>query len=148
MEQDQLFKRLWDMSKDGLLSNIKFEESIQSSFMKLDYWTRTRQIIGPIQIEDMWQTLNEDNQFDIYLLMKLSPKTLSINWDAKQEINCLEWRLVFPKHIIDIPASKPMNFGEFLNQTKRLEILDVEKYDIERVCSFLDIVFDFKHHRK
>ena len=136
------------MSKDGLLSNIKFEESIQSSFMKLDYWTRTRQIIGPIQIEDMWQTLNEDNQFDIYLLMKLSPKTLSINWDAKQDINCLEWRLVFPKHIIDIPASKPMNFGEFLNQTKRLEILDVEKYDIERVCSFLDIVFDFKHHRK
>ena len=136
------------MSKDGLLSNIKFEESIQSSFMKLDYWTRTRQIIGPIQIEDMWQTLNEDNQFDIYLLMKLSPKTLSINWDAKQEINCLEWRLVFPKHIIDIPTSKPMNFGEFLNQTKRLEILDVEKYDIERVCSFLDIVFDFKHHRK
>ena len=136
------------MSKDGLLSNIKFEESIQSSFMKLDYWTRTRQIIGPIQIEDMWQTLNEDNQFDIYLSMKLSPKTLSINWDAKQDINCLEWRLVFPKHIIDIPASKPMNFGEFLNQTKRLEILDVEKYDIERVCSFLDIVFDFKHHRK
>lgn len=136
------------MSNDGLLSNIKFEEPIQSSFMKLDYWTRTSQIIGPIQIEDMWQTLNEDNQFDIYLSMKLSPKTLSINWDAKQEINCLEWRLVFPKHIIDIPASKPMNFGEFLNQTKRLEILDVEKYDIERVCSFLDIVFDFKHHRK
>lgn len=136
------------MSKDGLLSNIKFEESIQSSFMKLDYWTRTRQIIGPIQIEDMWQTLNEDNQFDIYLSTKLSPKTLSINWDAKQDINCLEWRLVFPKHIIDIPTSKPMNFGEFLNQTKRLEILDVEKYDIERVCSFLDIVFDFKHHRK
>jgi hypothetical protein len=96
----------------------------------------------------MWQTLNEDNHFDLYLSMKLSPKTLSINWDAKQEINCLEWRLVFPKHIIDIPASKPMNFGEFLNQTKRLEILDVEKYDIERVCSFLDIVFDFKHHRK
>lgn len=136
------------MSNDGLLSNIKFEEPIQSSLMKLDYWTRTRQIIGPIQIEDMWQTLNEDNQFDIYLSMKLSPKTLSINWDAKQDINCLEWRLVFPKHIIDIPASKPMNFGEFLNQTKRLEILDVEKYDIERVCSFLDIVFDFKHHRK
>ena len=136
------------MSNDGLLSNIKFEEPIQSSLMKLDYWTRTRQIIGPIQIEDMWQTLNEDNHFDLYLSMKLSPKTLSINWDAKQEINCLEWRLVFPKHIIDIPASKPMNFGEFLNQTKRLEILDVEKYDIERVCSFLDIVFDFKHHRK
>ena len=115
MEQDQLFKRLWDMSNDGLLSNIKFEEPIQSSLMKLDYWTRTRQIIGPIQIEDMWQTLNEDNHFDLYLSMKLSPKTLSINWDAKQDINCLEWRLVFPKHIIDIPTSKPMNFGEFLN---------------------------------
>ena len=36
------------MPIDGLLSYIKFEEPIQSSFMKLDYWTRARLIIDPV----------------------------------------------------------------------------------------------------
>jgi len=66
MEQAQLFKHLFDMSLDEIASFIDYDETIEVSLYKMDMAARTRHIINAVQIEDMWQSLDEKSQtFDI-----------------------------------------------------------------------------------
>jgi hypothetical protein len=148
MEQAQLFKRLFDMSLDEIASFIDYDETIEASLYKLDMATRTRHIIEAVQLEDMWQSLDEESQtFDIYISMRLSPMTLTSCYHLNHDMNGLEWRFVFPRYD-DLPKnSRPKCFGEYLALNKSVQIMDIETYDIELACEFLDKAYDFSHHK-
>jgi hypothetical protein len=148
MEQAQLFKRLYDMSLDEIASFIDYDETIEASLYKLDMAARTRHIIEAVQLEDMWQSLDEESQtFDIYISMRLSPMTLSSCFHLNHDMNGLEWRFVFPRYD-DLPKnSRPKCFGEYLALNKSVQIMDIENYDIDIACEFLDKAYDFSHHK-
>ena len=148
MEQAQLFKRLYDMSLDEIASFIDYDETIEASLYKLDMAARTRHIIEAVQLEDMWQSLDEESQtFDIYISMRLSPMTLSSCFHLNHDMNGLEWRFVFPRYD-DLPEnSRPKCFGEYLALNKSVQIMDIENYDIDIACEFLDKAYDFSHHK-
>ena len=148
MEQAQLFKRLYDMSLDEIASFIDYDETIEASLYKLDMAARTRHIIEAVQLEDMWQSLDEESQtFDIYISIRLSPMTLSSCFHLNHDMNGLEWRFVFPRYD-DLPKnSRPKCFGEYLALNKSVQIMDIENYDIDIACEFLDKAYDFSHHK-
>ena len=148
MEQAHLFKYLFDMSLDEITSFIDYDETVEASLYKLDMAARTRHIINAIQIEDMWQSLDDESKtFDIYLSMRLSPMTLASCFHLNHDMNGLEWRFVFPRYD-DLPKnSRPKCFGEYLALNKSVEILDIETYDIDIACEFLDKAYDFSHHK-
>jgi hypothetical protein len=148
MEQAQLFKRLFDMSLDEIASFIDYDETIEASLYKLDMATRTRHIIEAVQLEDMWQSLDEESQtFDIYISMRLSPMTLTSCYHLNHDMNGLEWRFVFPRYD-DLPQnSRPKCFGEYLALNKSVQIMDIENFDIDMACEFLDKAYDFSHHK-
>ena len=144
MEQAQLFKRLLAITEDEIMTFIRHDEEISNALMKLDLGARTRHIINAIQFEDMWQEFSEESQtFNIHLAMRLSPNTLSSCLNFEEDMNCLEWRLVLPKYSDIKDDLKPSCAGEYLAMTKQLDIVDVNEYDIDKTCSYLDQVYDF-----
>lgn len=144
MEKAQLFKRLFAMTQDDLASFIKFDESINVAIMKLDLAARTRHIIKSVQFEDMWQSLPENSPtYKIHISMRLAPMTLCSVLDNDQEMNCLEWRLVMPKYADIDEDQKPNCFGEYLKLMDRMEIVNIDEYDIWEACNFLDRAYDF-----
>jgi len=149
MEQVQLFKRLLAITEDEFTSFLDFDDNITRALMKLDRAARTRHIIDAVQLEDMWQQLDEESQtFNLYIAMRLSPKTLWGCLESDVELNCLEWRLVLPKYA-DIPVqSKPTCTADYLAMMKQLEIVDIEKYDVEKTCADLEQIYDFSAHKK
>lgn len=148
MDKAQLFKRLHAMALDELQDFIKYDEGVSQALYKLDPAARTRQILNSIQFEDMWQELNEETKlFSVFLSMRLSPDCLSSCLDFREDMNGLEWRFVFPK-INDLPEDhRPASFGEFLETLERVDIIDIDEYDIEVACEFLDRVYDFTPHK-
>ena len=148
MERAHLFKYLFDMSLDEITSFIAYDETIEASLYKLDMAARTRHIIDAVQIEDMWQSLDDESQtFDIYLSMRLSPMTLASCFHLNHDMNGLEWRFVFPRYD-DLPQnSRPQCFGEYLALNKSVQIVNIETYDIDMACEFLDKAYDFSHHK-
>ena len=148
MEKAQLFKRLFHMSMDEISLFIDHDETIEKSLYTLDMAARTRHIIHAIQFEDMWQSLDDESQtFDIYVSMKLSPMTLASCFHLNHDMNGLEWRFVFPRYD-DLPSnSRPKCFGEYLALNKSVQIVDIESYDIDIACEFLDKAYDFSHHK-
>ena len=148
MEQVHLFKYLFDRSLDEITSFISYDETIEASLYKLDMAARTRHIIDAVQIEDMWQALDDESQtFDIYISMRLSPMTLASCFHLNHDMNGLEWRFVFPRYD-DLPkTSRPKCFGEYLALNKSVQIVDIETYDIDMACEFLDKAYDFSHHK-
>ena len=143
MEKDQLFKRLLSISLGDLAIFIKFDEQISAALLRLDLAARTRHIIQAIQFDDMWQALPENsNTYKIYLSMRLAPMTLCSVLDNEEEMHCLEWRLVMPNYADISEDRKPSCFGEYLTMA-RLEIVDIDQYDIEEACRFLDKAYDF-----
>jgi len=148
MEQAQLFKRLYDMSLDEIASFIDYDETIEASLYKLDMAARTRHIIDAVQIEDMWQALDEESQtFDIYLSMRLSPMPLASCFHLNPDMNGLEWRFVFPRYDDLAKNSQPKCFGEYLALNKSVQIMDIENYDMDIACEFLDKAYDFSHQK-
>jgi len=149
MEQVQLFKRLLAITEDDFTSFLDFDDNITQALMKLDLAARTRHIIDAVQLEDMWQQLDEKSQtFNLYIAMRLPPKTLWGCLESDVELNCLEWRLVLPKYA-DIPVqSKPTCTADYLAMMKQLEIVDIEKYDVEKTCADLEQIYDFSAHKK
>jgi hypothetical protein len=138
-----LFKRLLSISLVDLAKFIKFDEHISAALLRLDLAARTRHIIQTIQFDDMWQALPENsNAYKIYLSMRLSPATLCSFLDSEEEMHCLEWRLVMPNYADISEDRKPSCFGEYLTMA-RLEIVDIDQYDIEEACRFLDKAYDF-----
>ena len=88
MERAHLFKYLFDMSLDEITSFISYDETIEASLYKLDMAARTRHIIDAVQIEDMWQALDDESQtFDIYISMRLSPMTLASCFHLNHDMN-------------------------------------------------------------
>ena len=148
MQPAHLFKYLFDMSLAEITSFISYDETIEASLYKLDMAARTRHIIDAVQIEDMWQALDDQSQtFDIYISMRLSPMTLASCFHLNHDMNGLEWRFVFPRYD-DLPQnSRPKCFGEYLALNKSVQIVDIENYDIDMACEFLDKAFDFSHHK-
>lgn len=148
MERAHLFKYLFDMSLDEITSFISYDETIEASLYKLDMAARTRHIIDAVQIEDMWQSLDDESQtFDIYISMRLSPMTLASCFHLNHDMNGLEWRFVFPRYD-DLPQnSRPKCFGEYLALNKSVQIVDIETYDMDMACEFLDKAYDFSHHK-
>ena len=148
MEPAHLFKYLFDMSLDEISSFISYDETIEASLYKLDMAARTRHIIDAVQIEDMWQALDDESQtFDIYISMRLSPMTLASCFHLNHDMNGLEWRFVFPR-CDDLPKNaRPKCFGEYLALNKSVQIVDIENYDIDMACAFLDKAFDFSNHK-
>jgi len=97
----------------------------------------------------MWQELNEESQtFDIHLAMRLSPMTLCSCLDFEEDMNSLEWRLVLPKYSDIAADSKPACVGDYLAMMKQIDIVDVNEYDIEKTCTYLDQVYDFTLHKQ
>jgi hypothetical protein len=144
MEKAQLFKRLLAMTYDELAMFIKFDEPVDIATMKLDLAARTRHIIQAVQFEDMWQSLPENSPtYKIYLSMRLAPMTLCSVLDNEQEMHCLEWRLVMPNYADIAEDDKPSCFGEYLQHMDRVEIVDIDDYDIGEACDFLDKAYDF-----
>ncbi len=87
MEQSQLFKRLLAITEDEISSFVKHDDDVSKSLFKLDLAARTRHIIHAVQLEDMWQQLNEETQtFDIHLAMRLSPMTLCSCLDFEEDM--------------------------------------------------------------
>ena len=148
MERAHLFKYLFDMSLDEITSFIAYDETIEASLYKLDMAARTRHIIDAVQIEGMWQSLDDEGQtYDIYLSMRLSPMTLASCFHLNHDMNGLEWRFVFPRYD-DLPQnSRPQCFGEYLALNKNVQIVNIESYDIDMACEFLDKAYDFSHHK-
>ena len=105
---------------------------------------------GPSQINGQQKSLkyaftlgNEnDDLYELYLKMKLSPMTLASCWKLNDDMNNLTWHLVLPK-CDNGQSVKADNFGQYRALGKRLEILDITDIDIERTCAFLDMVYDF-----
>ena len=144
MEPSQLFKRLYSMTINDLATFIDFEEKVDVALMKLDLAARTRHIIEAIQLEDMWQTLHkESNLYKIYLSVRLSPITLCSVLDSEQEMNSLEWRIIFPKYSDIKEGQKPKCFGEYMAKMNQMDIIDINEYDIDEACLFLDKAYDF-----
>ena len=149
MEQAQLFKRLLAITEDEFTSFLDFDDNITRALMKLDRAARTRHIIDAVQLEDMWQQLDEESQtFNLYIAMRLSPKTLWGCLESDVELNCLEWRLVLPKYADIADESKPICAGDYLAMMKDIEIVNIEKYDIQKTCTYLDQVYDFTFHKQ
>ena len=149
MERAQLFKRLLAITEDEIASLIKHDDDISRSLLRLDLAARTRHIIDAIQLEDMWQQLDEKSEtFNLHLAMRLSPTTLSACLNTDVEMNCLEWRLVLPKYADIAAESKPMCAGDYLAMMKDIEIVNIEKYDIQKACTYLDQVYDFTFHKQ
>jgi hypothetical protein len=148
MEPAHLFKYLFDMSLDEITSFIAYDETIEASLYKLDMAARTRHIIDAVQIEGMWQSLDDESQtYDIYISMRLSPMTLASCFHLNHDMNGLEWRFVFPRYD-DLPQnSRPKCFGEYLALNKSVQIVNIESYDIDMACEFLDKAYDFSHHK-
>jgi hypothetical protein len=148
MEQAHLFKYLFDMSLDEIASFIDYDETIEASLFKLDMAARTRHIIDAVQIEDMWQSLDDESQtFDIYIAMRLSPMTLASCYHLNHDMNGLEWRFVFPRYDDLSKNSRPNCFGAYLALNKSVQIVDIENYDIDMACDFLDKAYDFSRHK-
>jgi hypothetical protein len=144
MEPSQLFKRLYSMTINDLATFIDFEEKVDVALMKLDLAARTRHIIEAIQLEDMWQSLHkESNLYKIYLSVRLSPMTLCSVLDSEQEMNSLEWRIIFPKYSDIEEGQKPKCFGEYMEKMNKMDIIDINEYDIDEACLFLDKAYDF-----
>jgi hypothetical protein len=149
MEQAQLFLRLLAMTEEEITSFLKLDDDVGESLQKLDLAARTRHIIHAVQLEDMWQQLNEESQtFEIHLAMKLSPMTLCSCLDFEVDMNSLEWRLVLPKYADIADDSKPTCVGDYLAMMKQIDIVDVNEYDIETTCAYLDQVYDFTLHKQ
>ena len=136
------------MSLDEITSFISYDETIEASLYKLDMAARTRHIIDAVQIEGMWQSLDDEGQtYDIYLSMRLSPMTLASCFHLNHDMNGLEWRFVFPRYD-DLPQnSRPKCFVEYLALNKSVQIVNIESYDIDMACEFLDKAYDFSHHK-
>ena len=148
MEQVQLFKRLLAISEDEISSFIGHDEEVGGAMLKLDLAARTRHIIHVVQLEDMWQQLNEESQtFDIHLAMRLSPMILCSHLNFDEDMNGLEWRLVLPKYADIADGLKPRCVGDYLPMMKQLDIVDVDEYDIALACAYLDQVYDFTPHQ-
>ena len=148
MEQAQLFKHLYHMSMDEINLFIDSDEPIKKALYKLDMAARTRHIIHAVQLEDLWQALDEQTEtYDLYLSMRLSPMTLQSCYHLNHDMNNLEWRFVFPNYKAIEHDAKPNNFGEYLALSKNVQIIDIENYDIARSCEFLDKAYDFTTHK-
>ncbi len=144
MKKKQLFKRLYAISIDDLSIFTKFDEQINDAILRLDLAARTRHIIRTVQLEDTWQSFHDkSNAYRIYLSMRLSPMTLCSVLDSEEPMNCLEWQLLFPKYEDIAEDLRPSCFGEYLQFADRLEIVDIENYDIAEACRFLDKAYDF-----
>ena len=148
MNTDELSKRLFEMTVDDLNQLIAFEDDVAIGIMKLDLAAKTRRIIHAVQLEDMWQAFNDTvQQFTIYLSVKLSPMTLCSVLNADQELNGLEWQLVIPRLDSIEEDYRPTCFGEYLREASQIDIVDVEDFDIEEACQFLDKAYDFSWMR-
>ena len=144
MEQAQLFKRLYDMSMDEINLFIDSDEPIEKALYKLDMAARTRHIIHAVQLEDLWQSLDEKTKtYDLYLSMRLAPMTLQSCYHLNHDMNGLEWRFVFPAIKEIAQDVRPKTFGEYLVLNNDVQIIDIEKYDIDIACTFLDKAYDF-----
>ena len=148
MEQAQLFKHLYHMSMDEINLFIDSDEPIEKALYKLDMAARTRHIIHAVQLEDLWRALDEHAKtYDLYLSMRLAPMTLQSCYHLNHDMNSLEWRFVFPA-IKEISHDvRPKTFGEYLALNKNVQIIDIEKYDIDIACTFLDKAYDFTPHK-
>jgi len=63
-------------------------------------------------------------------------------------MNCLQWHLVLPKYADIADEFKPKCAYEYLAMVKQIDIVDVEKYDVEKTCMYLDQVYDFTLHKQ
>ena len=148
MEQAHLFKYLYHMSMDEINLFIDSDEPIEKALYKLDMAARTRHIIHAVQLEDLWQALDEQTEtYDLYLSMRLAPMTLQSCYHLNHDMNNLEWRFVFPKYENIQQDLKPKCFGEYLALNNNVQIIDIENYDIARACEFLDKAYDFTPHK-
>lgn len=148
MHIDELSKRLFEMTVDDLNQLIPFEDDVSTGIMKLDLAAKTRQVVHAVQLEDMWQAFNDTaQQFTIYLSLKLSPMTLCSVLNTDQELNGLEWQLIIPRLDSIQEDYRPSCFGEYLREATQVDISDIEDYDIEEACQFLDKAYDFSWMR-
>ena len=54
---------------------------------------------------------------------------------------------MFPTYKAIAHDAKPSNFAQYLALNKNVQIIDIEKYDIDIACTFLDNAYDFTPHK-
>jgi hypothetical protein len=65
-----------------------------------------------------------------------------------RKCNSLEWQLVIPRTTALETINQPTCFGEYLQSASQIDIADIEDYDIEEACEFLDKAYDFSWQRQ
>jgi predicted transposase YbfD/YdcC len=143
MDRAQLFKRLYDLSLSELSAVFSDKDDISRIIIKLDVVARTRKILNTIQVEDFWQESEDESQLNNYhLSMKLSPHSLEIAFPQffQIELNTLEWNFVFPKNEDIAEDKKPKNFAQYVQLMKAVNVMDIDNYSVESLCSALDLI--------
>ncbi len=148
MHNDELGKRLFEMTVDDLKQLIPEEDAVSTGIMKLDLAAKTRRAIHAVQIEDMWQEFNDEIQdFAIYLELKLSHMTLCSVLDSNQDLNGLQWQLVIRRCDSLAEDMRPTCFGEYLLLADQVYVDNIEDYNLEETCQFLDKAYEFSWQR-
>lgn len=148
MNKIELGKRLFEMTVDDLKQLIPKEDTVSTGIMKLDLAAKTRRAIHAVQIEDMWQEFNDEIQdFATYLELKLSHMTLCSVLDSNQDLNGLQWRLVI-RRLDSMPEDmRPTCFGEYLLLADQVYVDNIDDYNLEETCQFLDKAYEFSWQR-
>lgn len=144
IEQAQLYKRLHAITLDDLCHFCPPEERISHAILKLNTAAKTRLVLRYIQFEDIWQCPNEQSgEFELFLEFKLSPESLVSSYSIQANMNELMWRFVFPLPKKIATPADIQSFADYLDLLIRVEILDIENYEIEAACAVLDLAYDF-----
>ena len=144
IEQAQLYKRLHAITLDDLCHFCPPEERMTKAILKLNTAAKTRFVLRYIQFEDIWQCPNEQSgDFELFLEFKLSPESLVSSYSIQANMNELMWRFVFPRPRKIAAPADIQSFSDYLDLLIRVEILDIENYEIEAACAVLDLAYDF-----
>jgi hypothetical protein len=148
MNKIELGKRLFEMTVDDLKQLISEEDAVSTGIMKLDLAAKTRRAIHAVQLEGMWPAFNDEIQdFAIYLELKLSHMTLCSVLDCDQDLNELQWQLIIRRIDSINEDMRPTCFGEYLLLADQVYVDNIENYNLEATCQFLDKAYDFSWQR-
>ena len=144
MENFELTDRLYQISKDEITTFLDFDEPIIPALYKLDMAARTRHVIHAVQMENISEAFNEESKvYETHLEMRLSPMTLSSCVELNAGMNGLQWRFVLPAFDYIAPESRPLIFGQYLPMNMKVQVMDIEDYDIAKTVEFLEKSYDF-----
>ena len=143
MEQAQLYKRLFTISVDELAMYHENSRSVADCIKLLNISAKQRTVIRHAQLEDFWQE-EVEGKWEFFVKMKLASSSLTTELALKNNLNMLEWHIVYQRYSDLAAADKPFTFLEYAHKPLRVEIIDIGvEYGIAEACAVLDHVYEF-----